>query len=877
MTDSTSTSTSTSNAPLSVLGCLPEEIWEKHIALQLTTPDILSLLCVNKQLHTGLGHSVTFWQELSKREGNATCTTTATTSTTTHDDCWRAAKESYLLYCIKTNPTKAGGGVQWYPVRPFGNLRLLSRNTNNGIDDREGHLSCVLTRRRRSAETRKRNTGPTSTATTTTTTSPRSKEEEPQQQQQQVQATGAVERTVVITGGFSNDDSVYVIHAGTGGTDTEAANITTTRRRWNTESLQPIGTKTHFVYGASLTPLPTVYHHYQSQPQSQQQNNEEEIDEDDNKCTGGEKKKTKKTTTDNDDDDDDKKPSAPSPHPSPSRQPPIILAEMRALRFGGFRAGGYSNESGQVSMLSIKEVVVEEQPSTTSPKRSSTGTGTGGFPGQFFHRRRSLQQQEQQQQGQTITSWVAEWTDIPCTVNAGYNDHFTDVGRHDDVELKDISRAYHSATLLMDRYLVIVGGMRVTGSVMREMILDTHTWTWIIPKPEDISSSLSGLPSGRHGHSVIFDETRNRLLMFGGGSGSDLLRSGIDNSEVWELRITGDNGVNNDNWQTTGNLFDSFPWSWRKLLHGDIMDRPIDENENTCTIRPHNKLSPLEQLSLGRCHNCVKISRDTVLFLFGGGRISTNGIIAYDLKTDTFIQQKQEPIVPMETAGIATADYPIATTTTAANVVLNERRSSRLAARRVNNDNAGDDTHNAGGVYVTGILPKPKFTGVAAYLEEDGYIITHGGYCSQDHETVGTMDVLDLAPSYRRLRRQSSFNGLVIDAQRVSYAEVTNGQAQQSRRRDPEAALQTMLETVMNAPRENHEMIAREMIQQMNEGVQPSNQRSLLIMEMIANGNIPLLRENEGDDDDDDDGEEDDDDDDNNDHYEAPFVLDSEL
>jgi len=94
-------------------------------------------------------------------------------------------------------------------------------------------------------------------------------------------------------------------------------------------------------------------------------------------------------------------------------------------------------------------------------------------------------------------------------------------------------------------------------------------------------------------------------------------------------------------------------------------------------------------------------------------------------------------------------------------------------------------------------------------------------YCSQDHETVGTMDVLDLAPSYRRRQQSSPFNGLVIDAQRVSFAEVTNVQAKRGRR-DPEAALQTMLETVMNAHRDDHEDIARGMIQQMNEGVQSS-------------------------------------------------------
>jgi len=115
-------------------------------------------------------------------------------------------------------------------------------------------------------------------------------------------------------------------------------------------------------------------------------------------------------------------------------------------------------------------------------------------------------------------------------------------------------------------------------------------------------------------------------------------------------------------------------------------------------------------------HNCVKISRDTVLFLFGSGRLSTNGIIVYDLKTETFIQQKKTPIVPIATAAVTTtANFLIAATAAAAaaNGVPDEVHSSRLAPRRVNTDNAGDDTHNNGGVYVTGILPKPKFTGVA--------------------------------------------------------------------------------------------------------------------------------------------------------------------
>eukprot|EP00751_Fragilariopsis_kerguelensis_P022161 CAMPEP_0170905210 /NCGR_PEP_ID=MMETSP0734-20130129/50889_1 /TAXON_ID=186038 /ORGANISM="Fragilariopsis kerguelensis, Strain L26-C5" /LENGTH=49 /DNA_ID=CAMNT_0011300869 /DNA_START=533 /DNA_END=683 /DNA_ORIENTATION=- len=49
-------------------------------------------------------------------------------------------------------------------------------------------------------------------------------------------------------------------------------------------------------------------------------------------------------------------------------------------------------------------------------------------------------------------------------------------------------------------------------------------------------------------------------------------------------------------------------------------------------------------------------------------------------------------------------------------------------------------------------------------------------------------------------------------------------------------------------------------------------------MGMIVNGLFPFFRENEDDDDVDNDKEDDDeDDDDDDDHYEAPFVLDSEL
>ena len=61
-------------------------------------------------------------------------------------------------------------------------------------------------------------------------------------------------------------------------------------------------------------------------------------------------------------------------------------------------------------------------------------------------------------------------------------------------------------------------------------------------------------PSGRHGHLVILDDSQNRLVLYGGGSRSDLLRSGDDNSEVWELQL-------GDGLRDSKNFVQSFPWS----------------------------------------------------------------------------------------------------------------------------------------------------------------------------------------------------------------------------------------------------------------------------------------------------------------------------
>ena len=176
-------------------------------------------------------------------------------------------------------------------------------------------------------------------------------------------------------------------------------------------------------------------------------------------------------------------------------------------------------------------------------------------------------------------------------------------------------RAYHSATLVAERYIVILGGMNDDEAILSEAILDTQTWTWIsMPRNQaDVEK-----PQGRYGHSVILDEKKNRLLLFGGGNGCDLLRDGDDYEDVWEFNFK--TSLEND-------IISSFPWKWRK-----IYDSTIQSKNLSCDSR--HILSTEEKLNIARCHVSVKLSPTTVLFFSGGGVSSTNNLILFDLIHD---------------------------------------------------------------------------------------------------------------------------------------------------------------------------------------------------------------------------------------------------
>jgi hypothetical protein len=388
------------------------------------------------------------------------------------------------------------------------------------------------------------------------------------------------------------------------------------------------------------------------------------------------------------------------------------LDSTRAVRFGGFQAGGYSSECNVVKLLTVEKSMNGDNPSV------------GGFR--------------------------ARWQIIQCQ-----NPQFAR------------PRAYHSAKLLIGRYLLVIGGMTEDGCILSEALLDTHTWSWLDPGRITNGIGLDDRrPSGRHGHSVILDDRRNRLVLFGGGSGTDLLRSGEDNAEVWEFRM-------GDNWKE--DLEASFPWTWRKIYRDPIEDEAKAQGSMEAEMDdsgPHaaSSLTPSEMLCLGRCHCGLKISPDTALCLLGSGHPSTNGVLAYDLSKDLFVRPK-----------------------------------------------------------VFGALPQPRFTFACEFLQ-DGYVLVHGGFSSQDGSTLGDTYVLDLAPFVRN----REFTSLSVESNARSHNAVTDEDARQGRM-SGERLLRRMFDTLGSATDEDRPALAQEMMGQLIANGQFGGQ-AFMLMRMVANG-----------------------------------------
>jgi hypothetical protein len=239
--------------------------------------------------------------------------------------------------------------------------------------------------------------------------------------------------------------------------------------------------------------------------------------------------------------------------------------------------------------------------------------------------------------------------------------------------------------------------MQPNESVIDPILLDMNTWIW----HEGTTSGEE--PSARYGHSVIHDEKRQRLLLFG-GVGTSLSGDERDNAQVFELKMG-----------TRSNFF-ATPWQWR-LLH----DEPMDV-DNRAYSYDRAALSPAEQLNLGRCHVGHKVSPDTALFVFGSSKLSTNGLIAYNLANDAFFRPN-----------------------------------------------------------IRGPGPIPRCSCASAFLERQGYLFVHGGHATQrgTSTSIDDMQVLDLAPALRR--NDPTF---AVNLQARDYPMVTDEQAVFQRREE---------------------------------------------------------------------------------------------
>jgi hypothetical protein len=522
------------------------ELWWQEIALYLPPKDILSLLSTHRNINKYLSASPSFWTQLLGRDRDYHEDTTASSDGEGASETVADMRQTFLMHSFMSSLSL----VKWLPV---------SRDTQQRqfpVKAREGHNSCVLN-------------GPDRF------------------------------KSLVITGGFSDDQGVTVI--------TLEKGVKSHTSNWGWTRLTPrFSHEPIFVYGASLTPLPPAL--------------SEEMEKDRFMRV----------------------------------RPGIVKKNVaKAVRFGGFEGGGYSGESNEVWVLTIVDYDYEDD---------------------------TLDQ---------FAVWERIETQGPTPM----------------------ARAYHSATLIHDRYLVVIGGMTHLGSCMEESILDTKTWTWI-----DMRLNCKGEPSGRHGHSVVWDKRRDRLVMFGGGSGTDLLRTGTDNNEVWELKMNGVVAVH----ECYGSSSDSCDtkWEWSKI-HKNTLSRQnssarsgndSDSDDDSEDGSNDAEIAPSESLCLGRCHNAMKISPDSVLLLFGGGRPSTNGMLGYDLANDTFLR----PLV-------------------------------------------------------SGPLPVPRFTGTASFLETEGYVLIHGGFNDRIGRSILDMQILDLAPSLGR-----SFAGFPLDEERQSQEAVSD-------------------------------------------------------------------------------------------------------
>lgn len=141
-----------------------------------------------------------------------------------------------------------------------------------------------------------------------------------------------------------------------------------------------------------------------------------------------------------------------------------------------------------------------------------------------------------------------------------------------------VRRGYHSAAASKDgSRLFLFGGLDSSEVACDALeVLDLSTWT--LSRPETTGAA----PSPRFGHSSVC--YRGYLWVFGGGNGSDLLRSGEDLGSAFRLNLS--------------------TWVWERLV-------------------------PTDPALVGKCHSAVQLG-GRMLF-FGGSMTTSRYLVCFDM------------------------------------------------------------------------------------------------------------------------------------------------------------------------------------------------------------------------------------------------------
>jgi len=291
------------------------------------------------------------------------------------------------------------------------------------------------------------------------------------------------------------------------------------------------------------------------------------------------------------------------------------IDKTRAVRFGGFGSPGYGDASAAIAILRVRE-----------------GSDSMYNRNQLYHVNWEFP---------TITTQSMRLDAIP-----------------------GLARGLHSTVLVMDRYLMVMGGMQFTlppratvSPSLQGVLLDTKTWTWLDQTIVASPNSRNGAaPSGRYGFSLIWDELRQRFLVFGGSNEDD--QSGGDLSDVWQLAPR-DQFLKKD--LTPAEWLASLPWEWSLLQENAVPTHAfpganVDQSLSKRDSPTH--LSPAETLCLGRSHAAHHVTKDTVVFLFGSSKPSSNSTLVYNLRHDVFMRPRVQGGLPAPRLFCASAYLP---------------------------------------------------------------------------------------------------------------------------------------------------------------------------------------------------------------------------